>query len=88
MENTIPKPKYENIMGIKVEKKESKYTGDIYIQHSEANDASLIEVIAIGEDVTDVAVGDKVFVPLSAIRLPYNGISYALCHQRQIYATL
>ena len=81
-------PMFHNIIGVKVEKKESKYVSDIYIQHAETNNASLIEIVAIGKDVTDVKIGDKVFVPLTAIRVPYDGVDYAICSVAHIFAKL
>ena len=81
-------PLYDNIIGVKVEKKTSKYDGDIYIEHGENNNASLVKIVAIGKDVTEVALGDIVFIPLTAIRVPYNGVDYGICSQRQIYAKL
>ena len=77
-----------NVIGVKVEKKESKYNGDIFIQNSEQNNASLIEIVAIGKDVTDFVIGDKVFVPLTAIRVPFDGIDYAICSVTHIFAKL
>jgi co-chaperonin GroES (HSP10) len=81
-------PMSYNIVGIKVDKKESKYVNDIFIQHSETDNASLIEVVAVGKDVTDIVIGDKVFIPLTAIRVPFDGVNYAICSVAHIYAKL
>ena len=81
-------PLFDNIVGIKVEKKTSKYQADILIMHGESNNAGLVEVVAVGEHVTEVAVGDIVFIPLTAIRVPYEGKEYAICSQRHVYAKI
>ena len=81
-------PLFDNVVGVKVEKKASKYQDDIYIENGENNNASLVKIVAIGEHVTEVKVGDVVFIPLTAIRVPYEGVDYGICSQRHIYAKL
>lgn len=81
-------PLFDNIVGIKVEKKTSKYQADVVIMHGENNNSSLIEIVAVGEHVTEVAVGDTVFIPLTAIKVSYDGVEYGICSQRHIYAKI
>jgi co-chaperonin GroES (HSP10) len=87
MESKI-QPKFDNIVGIKIGKLPQKSLHGVNIVGADNDDTALIEVIAIGKTCIETSVGEILLVPLSAIRIIYEGTEYVVCNEKAVYATV
>lgn len=86
--NSKISPKFDNIVGRKIDKKHEKSSHGIKIVGIENDNTALILVEAIGKDCTEIVVGDMLLVPLSSIRIIFEGIEYIICSERAVFATI